>query len=199
VPFPEVGDNGGTRRYRRLRDPATGPHPWPVALCVEGRGPRCPHSNDYDYVSADPVNSLDLDGRRSKPRWLTWKNAAKAGGLVAFAGCVAVSLGVCAGLGIAAGTFSAWANSDNGRGKRCLGCFSFGKSFLYNAAWVGAGYGAGRGLRALYSRARGQLRPPDASYRLFGAKIGAMQWFGQTTLTNCSSNRNASCSRRGTR
>ncbi len=55
--------NRGSRRYRRLRDPATGPHSWPVALCADGRGPRCPHSNDYDYVAADPIANTDLDGR----------------------------------------------------------------------------------------------------------------------------------------
>ncbi len=58
-----VGGTGlGCRRHRHLRDPATRPHSWP-SPSVGGRHPSCPHSNDYDYVMADPIGNLDLDGR----------------------------------------------------------------------------------------------------------------------------------------
>jgi hypothetical protein len=54
-------------------------------------------SNDYDYVSADPINDYDLEGRwgdETTRKWFRW--AATGVGVVALAACILATVGVCA-------------------------------------------------------------------------------------------------------
>lgn len=57
-------------------------------------------SNDYDYVGADPVNDLDLDGRAAWGKWA--KRAVAAAGYASVAVCVVATAGACAAAAAAA-------------------------------------------------------------------------------------------------
>lgn len=56
-------------------------------------------SNDYDYVDADPVNSMDLDGLWG-PKWL--KKAVRVAGYVSVGVCVIGTAGACGAVALAA-------------------------------------------------------------------------------------------------
>ncbi len=97
-----------------------------VALCVEGRRPSCPHSNDYDYVSAEPIKGYDLDGRCGV--WGNpWKKCGRGHrGQRGFLGGVLTKAGASASIcyGIATGG--------------CVGVTANGKDgFGANAGWTG--------------------------------------------------------------
>ncbi len=123
---------------RRLRDPATGPHSWPVALCVEGRGPRCPHSNDYDYVSADPINAVDLDGRAtcSQRGWRKWACRVAKGAQAAAAITSYCPLAQCQAVTLTLGAVAVAGHYASGN-RRAAGAAAIGTA----ASLVGAGRG----------------------------------------------------------
>jgi RHS repeat-associated protein len=110
-------------------------------------------ANDYDYVTGDPCNSYDLDGRWG-PSWLqkTLKVVAGAAGVAALGACILATAGVCAAVawsavGIAAvsrhaSTFNSGSDwRDQGRWA------SWARGTAVDAALVFAG---GRAVRLLY-------------------------------------------------
>lgn len=105
-------------------------------------------ANDYDYVGADPVNSTDLNGQWRRPRWVSWRNAGRVSAVGAFGVCTIASFGACAAVGVGAGLIAARASA----GRRCLKCWSFGRSAFINSLFaVGGAYG-GKYLGRAYER-----------------------------------------------
>ena len=109
-----------------------------------------PGGNDTPYTyPGDPINSSDLDGRWTRPKWMTWKNAAKTAGVIGFGVCVFASLGACAVAGFAGAVISARADAGKWRSKKFL------RSLGVNLAWAAGGLGVGRGLQGLYKSTGG--------------------------------------------
>ncbi|BDZ59639.1 hypothetical protein [Barrientosiimonas endolithica] len=119
----------------RLYNPATGAFTTPDP--VYG-------GNDTAYTyPQDPINSFDLDGKWRKPKWLTWKNAARAATAAAFGVCVFASGGACLAAGVGAAFISA-------RTQGKIGSRQWRGAFAKNLAFVALGGGAGMALRRLY-------------------------------------------------
>ncbi len=118
-------------------------------------------ANDYDYVNADPINNLDLDGRFCGPRCQYKKyHAALFGGAKLGLGIAgAFGCAVCAGAAVA---WSAWDTYRAGRNGDWGAAALEAVSFIPTGGQVGAkAYGAfaRRGLHAAYkSRARRAVR-----------------------------------------
>lgn len=153
------------------------------------------NSTAYGYPQ-DPVNSFDLDGEWGKPKWLTWKNAAKVGAVAAFGTCVAASAGACAAAGVAAAAVSARSSAGTFKSK------SFATSFAANTGYALAGAGVGKGISSAYKSARSQpsvYRPsylnrstssgagkhkysPGGSHYVVQAKVGAATTYGSSKI-----------------
>jgi len=137
-------------------------------------------ANDYDYVSADPINSYDLDGRWDWKRALSI--AAVVISVVALVGCAATV--ACLALSVAAFATSTVASAANrnviaGGGRR-----SDWRGFAGDVALAGVSFGAGAvagrvagsvGRSALASNGlRAGLRAYDSAQAI-GQSVA---WFG---------------------
>ncbi len=91
-------------------------------------------SNDYDYVSADPINSQDLDGKRKRKRcsWGCWIDRG-----ITVTSFVPGLQGVAAGASVVRGAYKVYTGDNSG----------------YWDMAAGVTFGAARGLNT-YNAAR---------------------------------------------
>jgi RHS repeat-associated protein len=72
--------------------------------------------NTYTYP-VDPINNTDIDGRWGRPKWMTWRNAARAAGVGAAVACTLATAGICAvagGAGVAVAGIYNWRSGKRG-------------------------------------------------------------------------------------